>query len=80
MHVCAMRKRVQCAHTSGHILCAELLLRAGARPSGRCDGNPPLCMAACLALLRGDGRAAAAAQLMGMMLAAGVDPSERCVR
>lgn len=62
---------------AGHVSCAEILLRAGARPSSRCDGNPPLCMATCLALLGGGERAAAASQLVGLLLAAGVDPSEK---
>lgn len=52
----------------------ELLLRAGAKPDARCDGNPPLCMAACLAML--PGKEAPALLILGALLAAKVNPAD----
>ncbi|KAG1676387.1 hypothetical protein FOA52_001182 [Chlamydomonas sp. UWO 241] len=49
--------------------CAGLLLRSGASPTTKCDGNPPLCMAACVGLLPGQSSAAHA--LMAALLSAG---------
>jgi ankyrin repeat protein len=54
---------------NGRVHCLELLLAAGANANSGCDGNPPLCMAVCLALL--PDKAAVASQLVSLLLSAG---------
>uniref|UniRef100_A0A6S8IVI8 Histone deacetylase domain-containing protein n=1 Tax=Dunaliella tertiolecta TaxID=3047 RepID=A0A6S8IVI8_DUNTE len=59
---------------NGHVSCAEVLLKAGSSPNKCCDGNPPLHMAVCTALL--PGRAESAHALVQLLLAAGAQATK----
>ncbi len=51
-----------------------MLLGAGASASARCDGNPPLCLAACVALMPDMEREAV--RMLELLVAAGAEPSD----
>ncbi len=61
--------------STGHTRSAEILLEGGADVDAACDGNPPLCMAACVALLPGgDVRAS---ELVMLLLSRGAEACDR---
>ncbi len=63
-----------CLPLAGQVQCAEELLSAGMSASGRCDGCPPLNMAACLAMH--PGRAETALQLIQLLLQHEASPTD----
>lgn len=66
------------ARPAAHPGCVDALLRAGSSPTKACDGNPPLCLAACLPLGPGPQRTEAGHAIARLLLERGVDPHDRC--
>eukprot|EP00798_Chlamydomonas_sp_ICE-L_P028688 gene28688-31856_t len=60
---------------NGHTACVEVLLSSGASADTPCDGNPPLCMAACVAQL--PGRSQDATTMIELLLKAGAEVQDR---
>jgi hypothetical protein len=56
---------------AGHVVCVDRLIHAGSKVDTSCDGNPPLCMAVCLALL--PGRSGVAKDIAHCLISAGAD-------
>ncbi len=63
--------------SAGHVGCVEALLEAGASPTARCNGSPPLTLAVCAAMHRG--REPAAVSMVQALLRHGASALDTCV-